>query len=299
MEFWFEVAAKIATYAAMLLLIGGLGLRWLLLPLVEARAQLAQLPGAPPRPASAAGIVADAAAAADRLVLRCAVILIVALLLRVLAHTIAAFGLTDAWTFENLRLIALESQWGLQWQQQAMAAVAVAIAALVGLTQPAGRYATIAAAVVLCFLLPRLGHAAGETDRVLVHGFHIIAGGLWVGTLAAVVTSTSPSVQQLRPSLLNAFAPVAMTCVAMLVASGAFAVWTYLGPVSNLWTTPYGRLLAVKLFMVFDALTLGGLNWRRMHRRNRPPEKAFAIAETILAAAIVIVTGWLTETGHP
>lgn len=296
MELWFEVAAKIVTYAAILLLLGGLGMRWLLLPIVRTKAETHAWPA---KPVATDAAIPGAAAAADRLILRCAATLVVALLFRVFAHTVAAFGLGDAWSVENLRLIALESQWGLQWQQQLMGAVALSIAAWLGLTHRAGRYATIVAAAAVCFLLPRLGHAAGEPDRVLVHGFHIMAGGLWLGTLAVMVTSRSTFVDQLRASLLNAFAPVAMTCVALLVASGGFSAWTYLGPVSNLWTTPYGRLLALKLFMVLDALALGGLNFWRMHQRNQPPAGHFAIAETVLAAAIVIVTGWLTETSHP
>lgn len=287
MEFWFEVVAKIATYAALLTLLGGLGLRWLLLPQVHTHGPVTS------------DLNANAGAAVDRFIVRCAVGLVAALLLRAVAHTVAAFGMSDAWTLENLTLIALESEWGGQWQRQVLAAIALAAVAAAGLRSLAGRGATAAAALVVCFLLPGLGHAAGETDRVIVHGVHLVAGGLWLGTLLATVAIASPAVRTMRPALLKAFAPVAMIGFATLAATGAFAAWTYLGPLSNLWTTTYGRLLGLKLFFVFDALVLGGINWWRMHRLDRPPLENAAIAEAAIAVCIVAVTGWLTETGHP
>ena len=146
---------------------------------------------------------------------------------------------------------------------------------------------------------PRLGHAAGETDRLIVHGAHMLAGGLWLGTLLSTVVVPSAAVRELRPALLKAFAPLAMIGFATLAATGAFAAWTYLGALSNLWTTTYGRLLGFKLLLVLDALTLGGLNWWRMHRLGLPPLTGAAIAEAVVAVGIVIVTGWLTETEHP
>lgn len=300
-EFWLEVGAKLLTYGALLMLLGGLGLRWLLLSrLVPAPGFDGTIPapihgGATAEPAT----VGAGRDAADRLAFRCAVVVFVGLVLRAVAHTVAAFGVADGWSWDNFTLIAIESQWGVQWQRQALAALVLVGATLLGLGQPLGRVLTVGVALVLCFLIPGLGHAAGEPDRVAIHGIHIVAAGLWLGTLASVVTSRSEAIQRLRPRLLEAFAPVAMTCVSLLAATGAFAAWTYLGPVSNLWTTEYGGLLAVKLFLVLDALTLGAVNWLFIHRRHQPPPAGMPVAEVACAAAILLLTAWLTETGHP
>jgi putative copper export protein len=301
-ELWLEVGAKLVVYGALLMLLGALGLRWLLLPrLAPAFADL----GAGRTPAHGGAAASERAAldearrTADRLVLRCAIVLLVGLLLRAVAHTVAAFGVADGLSPENLTLIAIESQWGERWRLQALAALVLVATAVLGLSQPPARIVSGAVALLLCFLVPGLGHAAGEPDRVAIHGIHIVAGGLWLGTLATVVTSRAAAVQRVRPRLLEAFAPVAMTCVALLAATGAFAAWTYLGPVSNLWTTEYGRLLGVKLIVVLDALALGGINWFFIHRRRQPPPAGVAVAEVVCAAAIVLLTAWLTETGHP
>lgn len=293
MEFWLEVGAKLLMYGALLLLVGALGLRWLLLPRVIPAIDM--LPAGAPARASGD----EAAAAVDRITLRAAVVLALALLLRAVAHTVAAFGMTEALSWENLTLIALESQWGLQWQQQMLVALALVGAATVGLAHPAGRIVTIAAALAMCVMVPLLGHAAGETGRVLIHSMHVLAGGLWLGTLAAIVTARAASIRQLRPQLLRAFAPLAMTSVAFLAATGAVATWSYLGPITNLWSTTYGRLLGVKLLLVLDALAIGGINWIQIHKRGRSPNPALALSEVVLAAAIVVATAWLTETGHP
>lgn len=293
MDAWVEIPPKFLAYAALLLGLGGVCVRWLLLP----RA----LRLTPEELAAAAGgdaLATSAGAAVDRVVLASAATLVAAQLLRAVAHTVAAFGMADAWNWENLSLIALESQWGLAWQQQTMVAAAFAGAAALGRAQAVGRAAAAAAAMGMCVAMPGLGHAAGEPVRVAVHAAHILAGGCWLGALAVVAVSGAP-LRPLRPRLLQAFAPVAAGSVALLVATGGLAAWTYLGPITNLWETLYGRILGVKGLLVVDALTLGALNWNRIHRQRQAPLPGIVAAEVAVSVAIVGLTAWLTETGHP
>jgi putative copper export protein len=254
-------------------------------------------------------------AALARVVVMAAGCLVAALVLRAWAHTAAAFGLGAAFSWEPLRLVALESRWGVSWQKQIVGAVL--LLALTRSIEPWGRtgwWLTAAGSLTLCYLLPLLGHASGEPGRVLLHGSHILGGGVWLGTLSAtVIASRSPAAdtpanawRQVRREMLARFSPVAFSGSTLLLVTGGVAVWWYLGPVISLWTTAYGRLLVLKLTLVLAVATCGFLNWRRLRVPAAPgdPDSSsvnvkLIAAEIMLAVAVVLVTAVLTETEHP
>ena len=170
-------------------------------------------------------------------------------------------------------------------------------------------------AVALCYLLPLLGHAAGQPGRVLLHGSHILAAGIWIGTLTAMSvavarsrsgasTGSSVMMPARRREMLSHFSPVAFTGATLLLLTGATAAWSYLGELSNLWTTTYGRLLLLKLFLVADVAVCGFVNWQALRRPvtstgSRRARRLLVGLEIVLAASVVIVTAFLTETEHP
>ena len=233
-------------------------------------------------------------------------LLVAALVMRAWGHTAVAFGFSESFNSENLRTIAWESQWGEGWQWQIAAAIVLAIAAQLLRNRPdVGWTLTGLAAVVLCYQIPRLGHAAGEPARVLLHGSHILGAGIWVGTLGAVVlvSRISRETAGTQVRLLSQFWPVAFCGSALLVVTGLVAVWLYVGSLDLLVTTTYGRILLLKLFLVSDVATLGFLNWRHFRsldaRRSQPARATLVTLEAALAFAVVVVTAILTETEHP
>ncbi len=294
MDGWIEIVAKGLAYASLLWAVGATAVQWWLLPRalrgVSERSTAADPVG---RSASATSV------AVDRAILWGAAALVAALAFRAVAHTVVAFGVADAWHWENLSLIALESQWGSAWQQQILVALGWTAAAAASLSQRGWRIAALGAAVLMCAVTPGLGHAAGEPARLAVHAVHLLGAGCWIGTLAVVVLSRDAGLRSLRPQLLEAFAPAAVGSVAVIVVTGLFAAWTYLGPIENLWATTYGRLFGLKGLLVVDTLVLGALNWNRMHRQRQPPSVSLAAGEVIVSVAVVAVTAWLTETAHP
>jgi len=100
--------------------------------------------------------------------------------------------------------------------------------------------------------------------------------------------------------ILRRFSPVALPAAATVVAAGLVASWFYVGASSNLWTTSYGRLLLLKVGLVAAVSVCGFINWRRLRQLNDESAPfAVVVLEAALAAAVVIVTGYLTEIGHP
>jgi putative copper export protein len=116
----------------------------------------------------------------------------------------------------------------------------------------------------------------GQWERLL-NPFHMLMGGLWLGTLFVLVVAGLTSVLRdddsraergrMAADMVNAFSPLALTCGLLLVASGALNAWHHLGSLPALWSTPYGLVLIVKLLLVSAVFALGAWNWRRQRPR--------------------------------
>jgi len=114
----------------------------------------------------------------------------------------------------------------------------------------------------------QVGHA-----RTLQHGalgvpslaVHLLAVGVWVGGLGALVVLGSAAWRELDPAprsafvgvLVRRFSRVAVAAVAAVVASGLLSAILDLGRPSDLVTLPYGRVLLLKIVLLQVALLLG------------------------------------------
>ena len=103
---------------------------------------------------------------------------------------------------------------------------------------------------------------------------HVSAMALWIGglvalaavTLTAFVRTTVPD----PPLVLNRFSKMAMTCVGVLIVTGAFQTWRQVGSLDQLRSTDFGRILVVKLLLfvvmlviaAFARETVFRLTWR-------------------------------------
>jgi putative copper export protein len=283
---WIEIVAKVLAYGAVLLTFGCSVTRLVLLPRV-ASARTA------PWEDGARRLAATQVAAAS--------VLLLALLLRAFGHTVSAFELPDALSLENLRIIALESRWGEAWRQQVMASMLLFGCSL--WTWLERRTVAAVSVVVLsaavCVELARMGHAATLPWGWLLHGAHMAAAGAWAGAIAGVLLLSTPATRDLRPALLEAFAPVAMGSVAVVALTGSVAAWQYVGAWSNLVSTRYGITLLIKVVMVADMLVLGGLNWQRLRTQGVRGVPPTVWAELLTAVGVVLITSVLTETEHP
>lgn len=274
-----EVAVKVVVYALTLTLVGASTVRSALLPRIDRTGN---------RP-----IVEPL----RRLEATVWIALVLALAGRVWAHTVAVFGPADSMSMDALKTIAFVSRWGEAWRWQMMAALVGAAAAWTIRERAAGVVLAVAT-VSLVVGLTRGGHTEGMPSRMLLHAVHILGGGGWLGTLGVVAAISRDSTDD-RARLLRAFLPLAIAGVATLAATGAVAAYTYVGAISNLWTTGYGRTLVVKLLLVVGTLGCGYVNSRSLRRPRAGPMAPALRWELMLAAAIVIATGILTELAHP
>lgn len=148
----------------------------------------------------------------------------------------------------------------------------------------------------------------------LVNPIHVLAAGLWIGTLFVLVTAglsallRNESTRERRgiiaADLVNGFSPLALTMGAVVVLFGVITAWRHLHVLSNLWTTPYGITLIVKLVFVAAVFALGAWNWRRQRPMLGSEPAAAAIrrsarAELTVAGVVLVITSLLVSLPAP
>ncbi|MEX2570840.1 MAG: copper resistance protein CopC [Gemmatimonadota bacterium] len=264
--------------------------------------------------AVSAGFRRAATAGAAGLGIVAAAGLLVTLPLRLQAQSHAIFG-TGIAADRFARI--LESQWGLGWAFQ----FGGCLMALGGLLlarrgSRAGWVLAVAGAIGVA-LGPGLGgHAAAVRSisalAVLSDALHLLAAGLWLGTLLAVLTVGLPISRTLRAperartvfELVHAYSPLALVAATIVVVTGGFAAFLHLTTPSDLLLTVYGRFLLAKLSAVAVVIGAGAFNWRRIRPHLADDSTAqrlhrSASIELAAAAAVVGITAFLVAVPPP
>jgi copper transport protein len=254
-----------------------------------------------------------------------------ALLLPAAALLLAGQGITlggslaQGLSRDTLELL-MATRWGTLWQIRfllALLLVWVCMDALmrvvrVGETAPARRLA--AAAILGAGLLgvtSAAGHAATADDRaaaMLADVLHLAATAVWVGGLLAFTLAVFPALRRQPPEARRdalaawfpRFSTVAAVSVSLLLLTGIYQTWIWVGGLEPLLQTGYGRVLVVKLGLV--ALVLAAAATNRfvvlpavLRRTGGDAARAgdalvrMVRAEAVVAGLIILVVGVLTS----
>jgi putative copper export protein len=148
----------------------------------------------------------------------------------------------------------------------------------------------------------------------LVNPMHVLAAGLWIGTLFVLVTAGLSALLKHEPTrerrgaiaadMVNGFSPLALTMGGLVVLFGVITAWRHLHVLSNLWSTPYGIALIVKLVFVAIVFSLGAWNWRRQRPTLGSEGAAVAIrrssiGELTFAAIVLVITSIVVSLPAP
>lgn len=260
-------------------------------------------------------IAASAATRTLRLAAAASLLVLVALPAR-LAEQAAAFAdREDPW-LASARAV-LSSGWGAAFKLQAAAGLALAAAAWFAHASRAYRPArgalVFALAALMSVALVRTGHAVefprGAAAGVVVQALHILGGGLWLGTLAALAAALprrgigGGDMRAYAPAF-HRLAPLALTGAALVLAGGVTLSWSGVRTLDALWTTAYGQLVVVKVGLVTVIFALGGYHWRRAvpalaGDATGSRFRATLAAEVAAALVVLGVTAALSVTAAP
>ena len=164
------------------------------------------------------------------------------------------------------------------------------------------------------------GHASSATPRapsVLVDWLHLISGAVWVGGIGLLVLVWAPALRRRERSaraavarhVLPRFGRVALPAFLLVVLTGVLSLLTQLGDLEALWTTAYGRVLAVKVVVV---ALLAGVSathaWRlrpRLPGEREPPSRLerrhwrLVVSEPLLGVFVVAAVALLVAFPLP
>jgi copper transport protein len=152
--------------------------------------------------------------------------------------------------------------------------------------------------VVFASGLSLSGHSTVDSSwfTELADWVHLSAAVLWVGGLVQLAACVWPAAPELRRESFLRFARLAPVLIAVLVAAGVYLSILRLPHLNDLWSTSYGQVLLVKLGLVSFALAWGGFHHfvvrPRLERtgwaaRSLVGEGALAMTILLLAAILV------------
>jgi copper transport protein len=152
-------------------------------------------------------------------------------------------------------------------------------------------------------------HAWGSGPvAVLADWMHMAAGAVWLGGLASLLLVLAAVVPDARlraaRGLLPRFSAVAAVALAVLVLTGAYAIWLHVPSTAALAATGYGRTLVVKLLLVLPLVALAAVNRFVLRPQVAAGGEGAALAqrqlvrvasgEVGLGAAVLLATAALT-----
>jgi copper transport protein len=184
--------------------------------------------------------------------------------------------------------------------------LAVAGIALPGRDPGRRRFAIVAAAAAGAMLVDVLtGHAAAGSlspVQVVVQWLHIVAAGLWIGGLAALLLQVRGAPGEEKAAAVRRFSRWAGYALATVAATGIVRAIDEIGSLDALIGTDFGRIVLLKSVLLGILVVLGATN-----RFVNVPQAAQRLvglrrvgsAEVALGAGVLLATGLLVNLVPP
>lgn len=178
----------------------------------------------------------------------------------------------------------LGTRFGTVWGFTALVWILLGVGVLTALRRlTPWRVAPLLVPLAFIALEPALsGHPSTQSPVALLfpaNVLHVVAMSIWVGGLASLVLILPAATRRLEPArrsrliaaVLARFSPLALLCVAVILLTGIGQAYAYVRDIDNLFDTPYGRAVLIKLLLLACALIpLGAYNrYRSLPRLER------------------------------
>lgn len=243
-----------------------------------------------------------------------AVLLLVTLPLRLAAQSVAMHTPGQAFQAEMVGGLIGHTTWGWAWAAQAV----LGLAAVLLFRRARTNMRWIPVRIVTLFLAftPALSGHALAAERliplaVLADGLHVLGAAGWLGTLAVMlivsITAALGPLEDhgaLAAELVTAYSPVALGCAALAGLTGVVSTWIHTSQLTDLYGTPYGRVLLLKLAILSMVVATGAYNWRRVlpslgDRIGAVRVVRSASTEVMVAVLVLFVTAVLVALPTP
>jgi putative copper export protein/methionine-rich copper-binding protein CopC len=257
-------------------------------------------------------LTTDVDDAVRRLALFAALFVVLSNILRLWLQFGSLHGPERMFEGDLLGALLLKGGWGKAWIAQTVAAIGYLISVAIKTEDRSDSwYSAIPFAVVAASAPAFSGHAAAVQQMAIVpildDAVHVLAASAWLGTLAVLMFAAVPRVIRSEDgfvklaAMVNVFSPLALVMAGIAVFTGAMNAFIHIAAFSDLWTTPYGRLLALKIGLVLLTMTMGAYNWRVVKPALGTDAaardlKRSARSEVAMGAIIIVITAVLVAT---
>lgn len=243
-----------------------------------------------------------------------ALLLLATLPLRLAAQSVAMHTPGLAFQAEMVGGLIAHTTWGWAWAAQAILGLATVI--LFRRARTNMQWVPVRLVTLLLAVTPALSGHAIAAERfvplaVLSDGLHVLGAAGWLGTLAvmlivSITAALGPMEDHgaLAAELVRAYSPVALGCAAVAGLTGIASTWVHIGHLTELWTTPYGQVLLLKLAVLSVVAATGAYNWRRVLPSLGDRSGAIRIVrsasvEVLVAVLVLFVTAVLVALPTP
>ena len=163
----------------------------------------------------------------------------------------------------------------------------------------------LAATILLSFSASSHASAApGSLFVILSDYLHLLSASAWVAGLVLLpilgLTARQAGAREEFLPLVRRFSLLAGAAVYVLAITGVFAALVELPNLQSLWTSPYGRVLSLKLALFAVALGFAYLNNRSLQAAEASPRLPRRIAwEGTVSLLLVVSVSFLVQTPTP
>jgi putative copper resistance protein D len=147
--------------------------------------------------------------------------------------------------------------------------------------------------VLAALTLALTGHASHVEPAVgseFAGGLHVLSAGMWAGGILALAGLNPPGGWGGAEArvLLDRFSPIALIAFGVTALTGVLRATEQVSSLSDLWSTPYGIVLVLKVLGVGLMVILSTLAWRM----RLPVERAEAALAVLVIAATAILASF-------
>jgi copper transport protein len=176
------------------------------------------------------------------------------------------------------------------------------------------RMIALAAGIAAAMTATLVSHATalGSLGSMVLDFVHVLAVSVWTGGVVALLwcvllarrDETAEDARALGATVWR-FSVTAMIAAAVLITAGVLQAFDRLVLINDLYETPYGVALAVKIVLVLVALAIGAFNLLRWGPRLRAGIRARTglvrdtVAETGIFVVIIVAASVLTALAPP
>lgn len=146
------------------------------------------------------------------------------------------------------------------------------------------------------------GAQAPVAVNLLAQWAHIVAGGVWIGGLLALIVAVRGQPSEVKGRAVRRFSATAGVAIVMVALTGTFRAVIEVGSIGQLVSTAFGVLILVKVGLFVALAALGAIN-----RFGNVPQASRALRglrrvasiEVVIGTAVVLAAAALVNVAPP